>query len=414
MEANTDSNTNIEDSSSKDEDGCNLDCSDFPNDCISENLFMSIADAMVSTGLRDAGYEYVSIDDCWMSKNRTDDGKLQPDPTRFPSGIKALAKYMHDRGLKLGIYEDFGTYTCMGYPGSEGHEEVDANTFAEWEVDMLKFDGCYSSDSQKEYGYINMGKYLNATGRPILYACSWPAYISNPNYTVIAEYCNQWRNQDDIQDSFDNSVLHIIQEYVQNQDEYAQFNGPGQFNDPDELIIGDGGLSIGQQRIQMSIWCMWSAPLLISSDLRSISNDSLQILLNRFLIGMDKDPLGDFAKQVYSNNNKQEQIFVKTLTPLNSSLSFTQGGREAVLLVPVNALAFVNVRTDDQTVLFKDTPESLGIPQPNDEDCVFGLFNVFTQEFLPKADKWDKYFEVKVLAMDVATFIVYLPDTCLP
>ena len=116
----------------------------------------------------------------------------------------------------IGIYEDFGTKTCMGYPGSQGYEEVDAQTFADWEVDMLKFDGCYSNSSSKPAGYINMGKYLNNTGRPFLYACSWPAYISNPNYTIIAETCNQWRNEGDIQDSW-GSVMGIINAYADKQ-----------------------------------------------------------------------------------------------------------------------------------------------------------------------------------------------------
>jgi len=369
---------------------CNIDCADYPDECLSEKLFMTIADAMVEKGLQKLGYTYLSIDDCWMARSRTADGKLQADPVRFPSGIKALAGYMHDRGLKLGIYEDYGTYTCMGYPGSQGYEKVDAQTFAEWEVDMLKFDGCYSNSSSKPAGYINMGEYLNQTGRPILYACSWPAYISNPNYTIIAETCNQWRNQGDIQDYW-GTVLAIINVYAKNQDQYAQFHGPGQFNDPDELLVGDNSLSHGQEKIHMSIWCLWSAPLLVSADIRNMKQSSLDILKTELLIKIDQDSLGNFAKRVVSLNNDHEQIWVKTLGDKTTG---------------VNAICFFNARTDDQTVLFEHSLKDLGVLAPPHDHLQFLLVDVFTNQVLTNPVDWDEMLTIRVEAFDAVTVVV--------
>lgn len=162
---------------------------------------------MVSRGYLSVGYEYIIVDDCWLSKSRDPiTGKLLPDPERFPSGIKLLADYVHSKGLKFGIYEDYGTLTCGGYPGSIDHLELDAQTFAEWGVDYVKLDGCYADIKQMDTGYPQMGEFLNKTNRPMVYSCSWPAYQEGtiqPNYEKIAKYCNLWRNYDDIQDSFD-------------------------------------------------------------------------------------------------------------------------------------------------------------------------------------------------------------------
>ncbi|XP_071951374.1 alpha-N-acetylgalactosaminidase-like isoform X5 [Antedon mediterranea] len=280
---------------------CNIDCKNQPNDCIGEKLFMDMADRMVEDGFKDAGYEYVNIDDCWASKERDSAGKLQADPDRFPSGIKKLADYVHSRGLKLGIYNDFGTKTCGGYPGSLGHLEVDAKTFAEWGVDMLKMDGCYADVKTMPQGYPNMTKALNATGRPILFSCSWPDYERaskiQPDYKLIAKNCNIWRNYIDIQDSWD-SVLKIIDYYAQEQDTLAAVSAPGSFNDPDMLIIGDFSLSVEQAKAQMAMWSILAAPMLMSNDLRTISPEFREILLNKEVIQINQDPSGKMGKRV--------------------------------------------------------------------------------------------------------------------
>uniref|UniRef100_A0A674ED32 Alpha-galactosidase n=1 Tax=Salmo trutta TaxID=8032 RepID=A0A674ED32_SALTR len=212
---------------------CNIDCENDPKNCISENLFRGMADRLAEDGWKEMGYDHVMIDDCWSSMLRDKDGRLQPDPQRFPGGIAKLARYLHNRGLKLGIYGDLGTHTCGGYPGTTLDKiETDAQMFASWGVDFLKLDGCYSNEEEQQKGYPLMSKALNATGRPIGYSCSWPAYrgglLPSVNYTLLGEICNLWRNYDDIQDSWD-SVQEITDWFFDNQ-EILQ---PGRWNDPD-------------------------------------------------------------------------------------------------------------------------------------------------------------------------------------
>ncbi|CAH2306927.1 alpha-N-acetylgalactosaminidase-like isoform X1 [Pelobates cultripes] len=281
---------------------CNIDCKNDPDNCISENLIKAMADKMANGGWRELGYVYLSIDDCWAKKQRDSNGKLEPDPDRFPSGIKALADYVHSRGLKLGIYSDMGNYTCGGYPGTTLDTiKIDADTFASWEVDMLKFDGCYSNDTEKAIGYPKMSSALNATGRPILYSCSWPAYEGGlppkVNYTLLGSICNMWRNYDDIQDSWA-SVVKIIQWFAANQDALQPVAGPGHWNDPDMLITGDYGLSYEQSKAQLAIWAIMAAPLIMSNDLRTISEEAKDLLQNRLLIYINQDSLGIQGRQV--------------------------------------------------------------------------------------------------------------------
>ena len=175
---------------------CNTDCASDPENCISEKLFLNMAAAMKKHGLDKVGYEYIIIDDCWLDHKRDANGRLQPDATRFPSGIKSLAGKIHSMGLKFGIYEDYGNFTCGGYPGILGHLEEDAQTFADWDVDYIKVDGCYADTDDMNAGYPEFGRYLNATGRPIVYSCSWPDYQlaegKRPDYGQIAQHCNLW------------------------------------------------------------------------------------------------------------------------------------------------------------------------------------------------------------------------------
>ncbi|XP_018417793.1 PREDICTED: alpha-N-acetylgalactosaminidase [Nanorana parkeri] len=281
---------------------CNIDCKTDPENCIGEHLIKSIADKMADGGWRELGYVYISIDDCWSLKKRDSKGRLQPDPERFPSGMKALADYVHARGLKLGIYGDLGNYTCGGYPGTTLDTiQIDAETFASWEVDMLKFDGCYSNSSEKALGYPKMSQALNSTGRPILYSCSWPAYEGGlppkVNYTFLGSICNLWRNYDDVQDSWD-SVLDIIEWFACNEDALQPAAGPGRWNDPDMLITGDFGLSYEQSKSQLAIWAILAAPLIMSNDLRSISQEAKELLQNRLLIYIDQDSLGKQGRRV--------------------------------------------------------------------------------------------------------------------
>ncbi|XP_026149916.1 alpha-N-acetylgalactosaminidase-like isoform X2 [Mastacembelus armatus] len=290
---------------------CDVDCRDDPENCISEGLFRDMADRLVEDGWKELGYEYVIIDDCWMSMLRDKQGRLQPEPSRFPSGIDKLARYIHDHGLKLGIYADMGTHTCMGFPGTTLEKiEIDAQTFASWGVDYLKFDGCYSNPVDQMLGYPLMSKALNATGRPMAYSCSWPAYLGGlPPY-----------------DSWD-SVLGIVDWFFNNQDELQPAAGPGRWNDPDMLIIGNFGLSVDQARSQMALWAMMAAPLIMSNDLRNMDNSARAILQNRVAIAINQDPMGIQGRRLLQEKSHIEVYW----RPLSNSAS---------------ALVFLSRRTD--------------------------------------------------------------------
>lgn len=342
---------------------CNIDCKNDPENCIGEHLIKSIADKMADSGWRELGYVYISIDDCWSLKKRDSNGRLQPDPDRFPNGIKALADYVHARGLKLGIYADMGNYTCGGYPGTTLDTiQIDAETFASWEVDMLKFDGCYSNASEKALGYPKMSQALNATGRPILYSCSWPAYEGGlppkVNYTLLGSICNLWRNYDDIQDSW-NSVLDIIEWYASNEDVLQPAAGPGRWNDPDMLITGDFGLSYEQSKSQLAIWAILAAPLIMSNDLRSISEEAKELLQNRLLIYIDQDSLGKQGRRVAQVSSLE--VWMREL--VNEQY----------------AVAVLNKGTDGIPKRFFMSLADLNITQ-----CTLGykLYDVFEQEYL--------------------------------
>uniref|UniRef100_A0A023G626 Alpha-galactosidase n=1 Tax=Amblyomma triste TaxID=251400 RepID=A0A023G626_AMBTT len=296
---------------------CNVDCARDPENCISERLYKTMADIMETQGYRDAGYQFVNIDDCWMANRRDVDGRLQPNATRFPSGIKALADYIHSKGLKFGIYQDSGLKTCAGYPGSLCHYMTDARTFAEWGVDMLKLDGCNVNPRLMDTLYPAYTQALNRTGRRIVFSCSWPAYQVDlgmrPNYRAIGRACNMWRNYDDITDSWD-SVLSILDYYATVQDTLVGASGPGRWSDPDMLIIGNYGLSYDQSKAQMALWAILAAPLFMSVDLRTIRPEFKDILLNRQIIAINQDPLGIMGRRIVTE--KGIELWARPVTPL--------------------------------------------------------------------------------------------------
>lgn len=352
---------------------CNTDCKRDPENCISETLMKQQADLMVELGFKDAGYEYVIVDDCWPNKEGRDPetGKLQADPERFPSGMKALGDYIHGLGLKYGIYEDYGTKTCGGYPGVLGHEELDAQTLAEWGADYIKLDGCYSDPETHPQGYPEFGKYLNQTGRPIVYSCSWPAYASSVDievYKDMAKHCNLWRNWDDIGDSW-RSVKSIINWFATNQDNFTSVAGPGNWNDPDMIIVGNFGLSIDQSRVQMAIWSILAAPLIMSNDLRRISQEHVELLQNKQVIKINQDPMGIAGKRIRVENNNMH-FFVRPIMP-----SF-KGNMSA-------AVALLNTYEMGSGYLATFTPKSIGLEHANGYAVTEVFENKFMQNVLP-------------------------------
>ena len=366
--------------------GCETDCQKEPDNCISENLYKAMADRMVADGYKDAGYEYVNIDDCWSAKERDPQtNALVADPDRFPSGIKALADYVHSKGLKLGIYGDMGYQTCGGYPGNKFFMELDAQTFASWGVDSFKMDGCFTDVHDFDTGYPVMAKFLNMTGRPILFSCEWAAYDHDQglkiDYQKISETCNICRNSRDISDSW-LAVTRLLKEYGDDNQTFSAVQGPGFFNDPDMLIVGNPGLSVSQGRVQMAMWAMFGAPLLMSADLREISDADRKTLLNPAVIAINQDKLGIMGKRAptLDPNAFWIQVWSKPILPSGSF-----------------AIAIVNERPyyHGDHVVF--TLEKIGIKHATGN---FNLTDVFTGKPMGQFNS-SSVIDIKVDVMDV-------------
>jgi alpha-galactosidase len=265
---------------------------------VSEELIKQIADAMVSNGMKDAGYQYIVIDDCWQV-DRDSQGNIIPDGKRFPSGIRALADYVHAKGLKFGIYSDAGTLTCEKRPGSRGYEFQDARQYAAWGVDYLKYDWCSTSTQNQQASYSIMRDALVKSGRPIVFSlCEWG---SSKPWLWAREVGNLWRTTGDIQDCWDckrdwggMGFVHIL-ELQNGLESYA---GPGHWNDPDMLEVGNGGMTTTEYRSHFSLWCILAAPLIAGNDIRSMSPEIAEILTNKELIAVDQDQLGMQGRRV--------------------------------------------------------------------------------------------------------------------
>ncbi|MEU5954532.1 NPCBM/NEW2 domain-containing protein [Streptomyces sp. NPDC047525] len=252
-----------------------------------EAMVKGIADIFVEKGLKDAGYQYVNLDDCWALPERDANGKLVPDPKRFPNGIKGVADYVHAKGLNLGIYTSAGTKTCsdIGFPGALGHEASDAQQFADWGVDYLKYDNCNNQGVDAKKRYNTMRDALKATGRPIVYSiCEWG---ENKPWEWAADVGHLWRTTGDISDNW-SSMLSIMKQNLP----LAKYAGPGHWNDPDMLEVGNGGMTDTEYRTHFSMWSIMASPLLIGSDLRKATPETFEIIGNKEVIAVDQDPLG--------------------------------------------------------------------------------------------------------------------------
>ncbi len=237
---------------------------------VSEKLIMEVADAMVSSGMAAAGYEYVVIDDCWQV-DRDENGEIVVDKDRFPHGMKYLSDYIHSKGLKFGIYSCAGTKTCQGRPGGRGYEFQDARTYARWGVDYLKYDWCNHSTQNAQASYTLMRDALYKAGRPIVFSiCEWG---SNKPWEWAKEVGHLWRTTGDIVDRWD-AMMAIFDA----QKELADYAGPWHWNDPDMLEVGNGGMTTEEYRTHFSLWCMLASPLMAGNDLRTMSDETLEIL----------------------------------------------------------------------------------------------------------------------------------------
>ena len=275
---------------------------------INEKQIQEIADAMVSSGLKDAGYIYLNLDDNWMDTKRDAQGNLQNNPKTFPSGMKAIADYVHKKGLKFGLYGDRGKRTCHHYnsnwqseSGSNGHEEQDAKKLAEWGVDYWKYDNCDSDPKTQEKDYTAMSNALRNSGRDIVFSiCMWEYKDWMP------KIANLWRTTFDIGPEWiSTSWYRGVYEIIDANNKYWQIAKPGHWNDPDMLEVGNRGLSYEEQRSQMTMWSIMAAPIMISSDVRSMSNETKELYLNKDMIAINQDSLGVQGHRISDKNGKQ-------------------------------------------------------------------------------------------------------------
>lgn len=303
---------------------------------VNETVIKQIADVMVRTGMRDVGYEYVNIDDCWMRcSNRSDDGDCQvpqegrdangqlvADPIRFPSGIKALADYVHSKGLKFGIYSSSGPLTCSNFWGSWDHFEIDANTFAEWGVDYVKLDCCNTTKAMKDQAYPELSRALLAAGRPMVYSCDTDELFANPMEALQSgekpwqwapNSCNLWRTGPDIKDTWFRMWLNAhLNDLWWFGESISSYSGPGGWNDPDMLVVGMGGQSDIQYRTHFSLWAIMAAPLIAGNNLLNMTNSTIEILTTKEIIAVDQDPLGIQGKRITGILDVSE-VWVKPL-----------------------------------------------------------------------------------------------------
>jgi alpha-galactosidase len=281
---------------------------------IDEPLLKGMVDTYVSSGMKDAGYQYFVLDDGWMTMERDKDGNLVADPKKFPNGMKEFADYVHSKGLKFGIYNCAGTKTCAGYPGTRGFEYQDARLYASWGVDYLKFDWCNSDGLNAIEAYKTMSKAIRAAGRPMVFSlCEWGQHKP---WRWAKDVGQLWRSTGDIGIGFVKtpskgdwqplSVLNILDQ----QDSIRQYAGPGHWNDPDMLEVGNG-MKYNEDKAHFTLWCMLAAPLMAGNDLRKMSDETRSILTNKDVVALDQDPLGVEAFRYYTFDGIE--IWVKPL-----------------------------------------------------------------------------------------------------
>ncbi len=263
---------------------------------VNEQMLHDIADAMVESGMKDAGYQYIVVDDCWHGE-RDSLGFIHPNPENFPSGMKALIDYIHSKGLKFGIYSCAGNTTCAGRPGSRGHQYQDALMYAKWGVDYLKYDWCDTDGLNARASYTTMRDALYAAKRPVVFSlCEWG---QNKPWLWAASVGHLWRTTGDITDCFDCIDTHDggwksygVMQILDMQKDLRTYAGPGHWNDPDMLEVGNGGMTLNEDRAHFSMWCMLAAPLIAGNDLAHMSDETVAILTNAGAIGIDQDSLG--------------------------------------------------------------------------------------------------------------------------
>jgi alpha-galactosidase len=302
---------------------------------VNDEIVRGIADAMVTSGMRDAGYIYVNIDDTWEGEARDAAGNITTN-SKFPN-MKSLADYVHSKGLKLGIYTSPGPNTCAGYEGTYGHEEQDAKTFAAWGIDYVKYDWCGArtiyTDEEMPAVYQKFGEALQKTGRPIIYSLcqygrldvwKWGSDVGG----------NLWRTTGDISDRWDSMTRIGF-----SQNELSPFSRTGHWNDPDMLEVGNGGMTADEYRTHMSLWAILAAPLLAGNDIRNMTAETKSILMNAAVIAIDQDKLGRQGKRVWQQG--EQEIWVRELSGGAKAVAvFNRGAVSKEVMVPWSEIGF--------------------------------------------------------------------------
>ncbi len=324
---------------------------------VTEDDVRDAADLLVGTGLRDIGYEYLVVDDCWMEAELGEDGQLEPDSEDFPSGIDTLANDVHEKGLKFGIYSSAGDVTCQGYAASLGHERTHAEQFADWGVDYLKYDNCGDHRGRDAISrYAAMGQALAAVDRDIVYSvCEWGQ--NQPWQWGRNVGAHLWRTTGDIvvrwstdSDEFGLGIVDIIDQM--NDPDIAYQNGPGGWNDPDMLQVGNGPesgqaqhevadidreLTAAEERTHFSFWCLFSAPLMAGNDLAEMDDATREILTNEAAIAVNQDPLGIQGTRDGAVENKE--VWSKRLAGGECAvILFNRGERTAEIATTVETV----------------------------------------------------------------------------
>lgn len=307
---------------------------------IHESLIKEVVEALITSGMRDAGYQYVVLDDGWEAMERDSLGNLVPDPVKFPSGMKALADYIHSKGFKFGLHNCAGTKTCAGYPGGRGHEFQDARTYASWGVDYLKYDWCYHGTANAQETYKTMRDALYAAGRPVVFSlCEWG---NNQPWLWGKEIGHLWRTTGDITDCYNCQEVYSMgwKIILDSQVGLEQYAGPDHWNDPDMLEVGNPGLTLAESRAHFSLWCILAAPLMAGNDVRTMTPEIREILTNKEVIAIDQDPLGKQGFRFMQHPGKE--IWAKELSNGEWAVCFFNSGENDLhLRIQWNHLSFL-------------------------------------------------------------------------
>ena len=290
---------------------------------INEKLVKDIADKFIELGLKDAGYEYLVLDDGWMAKDRDADGNLIADPIKFPNGMKALADYIHSKGLKFGLYNCAGSQTCAGYPGSRGYEYQDARMYAAWDIDYLKYDWCNTGKLNAEEAYITMRDAIKKANRPMVFSiCEWG---DNEPWKWAKDVGHLWRVTGDIINCWDCEIGHGswsssgVWKIIDMRKDIRKEAGPGHWNDFDMMEVGNG-MTNAEDRSHFAMWTMLASPLIMGNDLRMASSETIKTLANKEVIQVNQDKLGIQGFR-FSNENELE-IWIKPLANDEWAITF--------------------------------------------------------------------------------------------